>query len=60
MISSILRRLALVLALGVAGLGLAACDEGPGENAGETLDDAAEDAGDAMENTGERIEQEAQ
>jgi hypothetical protein len=29
---------------------LAACEEGPAEDAGETVDDAAEDAGDAVEN----------
>ena len=28
---------------------LAACEEGPAEQAGETIDDAAEDAGDAVE-----------
>lgn len=28
---------------------LAACEEGPAENAGETVDDAAEDAGDEVE-----------
>jgi len=28
---------------------LAACDDGPAENAGEAIDDAAEDAGDAVE-----------
>jgi hypothetical protein len=29
--------------------GLAACEEGPAENAGEEVDDAAEEAGDAAE-----------
>jgi hypothetical protein len=28
---------------------LAACDDGPAENAGETVDDAVDDAGDAVE-----------
>ena len=43
-----MRRLAFLLPL-VALLGLAACDDGPAEEAGEALDNTAEEAGDAVE-----------
>lgn len=35
---------------------LAACDDGPAENAGEQLDEMTSDAGDAMEDAGDNIE----
>jgi hypothetical protein len=38
----------LVVLMPLAGV-LAACDDGPAENAGETIDDAVDDAGDAVE-----------
>lgn len=43
-----MRRLTLLLPL-VALLGLAACDDGPAEEAGEAIDNTAEEAGDAVE-----------
>jgi hypothetical protein len=42
------------LALTVAG-----CDDGPGEEAGEAMDDAAEEAGDAAEEAGDAAEEAA-
>lgn len=45
----LLRQLALVAFLALAGFGLAACDDGPAEEAGEAIDDAADDAGDAID-----------
>jgi hypothetical protein len=38
---------------------LAACDEGPAENAGEAIDETAEDAGEAAEEAGEEAEEAA-
>lgn len=40
----------------VAVLGLAACDDGPAEEAGEAVDNAAEQAGDTAEEAGEAVE----
>lgn len=45
----LLRPLALVAFLALAGFGLVACDDGPAEEAGEAVDDAVDDAGDAVE-----------
>ncbi|HSA79859.1 MAG TPA: hypothetical protein VLE23_03490 [Geminicoccaceae bacterium] len=36
---------------------LAACDDGPAENAGEAIDETAEEAGEAAEEAGERVEE---
>lgn len=36
---------------------LAACDDGPAENAGEAIDETAEDAGEAAEEAGEEAEE---
>ena len=50
------------LSLGVAmplALILAACDEGPAENAGEAIDETAEEAGEAAEEAGEEAEEAA-
>ncbi len=52
---STVRRL-LVLLPFVALLGLAACDDGPAEEAGEAIDNAAEQAGDAAEEAGDAAE----
>jgi predicted small secreted protein len=47
----------LIAALALALPMLAACDDpGPAEEAGRTIDDAAEGAGEAMEEAGEEIE----
>ena len=49
MSTMLMRHLVLLAALGLP-LALAACDnEGPMERAGETVDEAVEDAGDAIE-----------
>lgn len=57
-----IRSLLLAVFLGVASLGLAACDDddGAAENAGEALDNAAQSAGQAIENAGEKIQNQAQ
>lgn len=56
-----LRPLALVALLAFAGFGLAACDDGPAEEAGSeagaAVDDAAEAAGDAVEDAGDAVEE---
>lgn len=49
--------LALVLALG-AGLTLVACEQqGPAEEAGENIDDAAEAAGDKLQDAADDLEE---
>jgi hypothetical protein len=50
--------LSLAVAMPLAAL-LAACDEGPAENAGEAIDETAEDAGEAAEDAGEEAEEAA-
>jgi hypothetical protein len=47
--------LSLAIAMPLVAL-LAACDEGPAENAGEAVDEAAEDAGEAAEEAGDEAE----
>ena len=48
--------LATALLLAFAVVGLSACEnEGPGERAGEAIDDAAKKAGDAVEDAGDKI-----
>jgi hypothetical protein len=58
--SHLARPLALVALLALAGLGLAACDDGPAEEAGSeagaAVDDAAEAVGDAVEEAGDAVE----
>ena len=39
---------------------LAACDEGPAENAGEAVDDAVEGAADALEDAKDAVEDAAE
>ena len=56
-----LRAFAFALVLGVATLGLAACDNpGPAEeaggDAGAAVDDAVDSAGEAMEDAGEAVQ----
>jgi hypothetical protein len=50
--------LALAVAMPLAAL-LAACDDGPAENAGEAIDETAEEAGEAAEEAGEAAEEAA-
>ena len=67
-----LRQLCFALVLGVATVGLAACDEGPAENAGEKVDKAvenmkdtvnpqgpAERVGEALDKAGDKVQGEA-
>lgn len=52
-----LRSLLLTFCLVFAGGGLlAGCDQGPAEEAGESIDDAVDDTGDAMDDAGDEIE----
>ena len=53
-----LLRLAGVLAISVAGLSLAACDDNEmsAEEIGESIDDAADDAGDAMDDAADDVD----
>lgn len=54
-----LKKLSLILFLGLAVAGTYACpesDDGPAKRAGEKIDDAAEDAGDKMEDAGDKME----
>ena len=44
---------AIVLSFAVAGL--AACEKGPAERAGEKIDNAGKKVGEKMENAGEKI-----
>ena len=48
--------LSLAVAMPLAAL-LAACDDGPAENAGEAIDETAEEAGEAAEEAGEEAEE---
>ncbi|MFU8816133.1 MAG: hypothetical protein ACNA7W_12360 [Pseudomonadales bacterium] len=43
-----MRTLALALVLGLGGFGLAGCDQGPFEEAGEEIDDTVDDVEDAF------------
>jgi hypothetical protein len=52
------RSLTLLLTLTALVL-VAACDDGPAENAGEAIDETAEDAGEAAEEAGEEAEEAA-
>lgn len=56
----LLRPMAVAALLALAGLGLAACDEGPAEEAGSeagaAVDDAADAVGDAVEEAGDAVE----
>lgn len=47
--------IAAVIALSFAVAGLAACDKGPAERAGERADNAAEKVGERMEDAGDKI-----
>jgi len=56
---NMLKKLSLLLLLGLAVAGTYACpesDDGPAERAGEKVDDAAEDAGDKLEDAGDKME----
>ncbi|RXE49428.1 hypothetical protein [Chromohalobacter israelensis] len=57
-----LKKLALMLVIGMTALGVVACDndEGPAEEAGESVDDAMDNADDSMEDAGEDIQDAAE
>jgi hypothetical protein len=47
--------IATAVLLGFALAGLAACEKGPAEKAGEKMDNAAKKAGDKIENAGDKV-----
>ena len=47
--------IAAAIVLSVAVAGLAACEKGPAEKAGESIDNAAKKVGDKMEEAGDKI-----
>jgi osmotically-inducible protein OsmY len=56
--TSIIRKTALLLSVGVLALGLQACrrgEEGAGEKAGKAVDDAMRDAGEKMDEAAEKM-----
>ncbi|MCI0510814.1 hypothetical protein C8E00_107154 [Chromohalobacter marismortui] len=57
-----LKKLALLLVIVMTALGVVACDndEGPAEEAGESVDNAMDEAGDTMEEAGEDIQDAAE
>ena len=58
MIVDAMRKLFAILAVGLFAIALGACDEqGPAEQAGEAIDNAAEQAGEALEEAGEAAEE---
>ncbi len=57
MIVDAMRKLLVILAVGLFMGGLAACDsEGPAEQAGEAVDNAVDEAGEAAEEAGDAVE----
>jgi hypothetical protein len=61
MTTQLAKKLAIALFMALMAGGLAACDDqGPAEEAGENIDNAAEDAGESMEELGEDMEDAAE
>ena len=61
MTSQLAKKLAIALLMALMAGGLVACDnQGPAEEAGESIDESLEDAGEGMEELGEDIEDAAQ
>lgn len=57
----LLRKLGLALMIGMLGAGLAACEEeGPAEQAGESIDESVEEMGEGVEEMGDDLEQAAE
>ncbi|MGM0544528.1 MAG: hypothetical protein ACQERP_11710 [Pseudomonadota bacterium] len=56
------KAIGVAILLAFLAVGLAACgdDQGPAEEAGESIDETMEDAGEEMEEAGEEIEDAAQ
>ncbi|MEQ9617161.1 MAG: hypothetical protein RLN60_03905 [Phycisphaerales bacterium] len=50
------RSLCLASALALSGAALSGCDDGPAEEAGETVDEAIEDTADAVEDAADEID----
>ena len=51
-----MRKFTMLLALLFSGFLVAACDQGPAEEAGETIDDAVEDVGDSVEDAADEVD----
>ncbi|GEN28214.1 hypothetical protein HVA01_18600 [Halovibrio variabilis] len=61
MTTPLAKKLAIALLMALMAGGLMACDDqGPAEEAGENIDDAAEEAGENMEELGEDMEDAAE
>lgn len=61
MTTQLAKKLAIALLMALMAGGLMACDDqGPAEEAGENIDDAAEDTGENMEELGEDMEDAAE
>ena len=60
--TDLLKKMAMAMLLGLMAFGVVACDndEGPAEEAGESVDDAVDNAGSTMEDAGEEIQEEAE
>ena len=51
------RNITAALFAGLLLMGLSACEKGPAEKAGETIDDAAPDVADAAEDAADAVEE---
>lgn len=59
--NEMMRKLGLVLLIGILSAGLVGCeDEGPAEEAGENIDESMENAGEEVEEMGNEMEENAQ
>ncbi|CAO1667811.1 MULTISPECIES: hypothetical protein [Salinicola] len=60
--TDLLKKMAMAMLLGLMAFGVVACDndEGPAEEAGESVDDAVDNAGSTMEDAGEDIQDQAE
>lgn len=59
--SDLMKKMGMVMMLGMMAFGVVACDndDGPAEKAGESVDNAVDDAGQAMEDAGNDIQDKA-
>lgn len=60
--TDLLKKLAMAMLLGLMAFGVVACDndDGPAEEAGQSVDNAMDDAGDAMEDAGDDMQDKAE
>ncbi|MDR9439145.1 MAG: hypothetical protein RI841_06570 [Halomonas sp.] len=60
--NEMMRKLSLALLIALLGTGLVACEEeqGPAEEAGESIDESMEEMGEGMEEMGEEMEEAAE